>query len=94
MRKFAVSDNELMHLFEMCLDAEERCEQRIYEFYEKGDHEQAACQAQLRDKYSHLKCRLFAAMKNPEPSSLDQILQMLRGVGDGLPAMESRMGNG
>lgn len=89
MRKFAVSENELMHLFEMCLDAEERCEQRRHAFSEKGDHEEAAYQAQLRDKYSRLKGRLFTAMKNPEPSSLDQILQMLRGVGDGLPARES-----
>ena len=89
MRKVAVSENELLHLFDMCLDAEERCEERYHVLREKGEHEEAAHHLKLRDKYSYLKARLFEAMKSPEPSSLDQILQMLRGAGGGLPVMES-----
>ena len=89
MRKLAVSENELLHLFEMCLDAEERCEQRCHELRVKGKQEEAAYQTQLRDKYAYLKGRLFEAMKNPEPSSLEQILHTLRGVGDGMPVAQS-----
>jgi hypothetical protein len=89
MRRLAVSDNELLQLFEMCLEAEDRCEQRCHELREKGNDAEAAYQSRLRDRYAYLKVRLFAAMKNPEPSTLEQILEMLRGVGDGMPVTES-----
>jgi hypothetical protein len=80
MRRLAVTENQLLHLFDMCIDAEERCEQRCHELRARGEHERAAYEAQLRDKYAFLKHRIFEAMKDPEPSSLDRILQMLHGA--------------
>ena len=82
MRKLAVSDNELIHLFEMCMDAEERCERRYYELLERGNHDDAAYEAQTREKYVHLKHRIFQAMKDGgDPSALEQITQFLRSIG-------------
>jgi hypothetical protein len=59
MRQLGVSDHDLLHLFEMCLDAEERC----HTLREQGAHERAAYAAQMRDKYAYLKARIFQAMR-------------------------------
>lgn len=84
VRKLSVSENELVHLFEMCIDAEERCEMRCHELRANGDHERAAYEAQLRDKYAYLKARIFEAMRSEAPAStLEQILQHLSSIGHG-----------
>ena len=87
MRKLSVSDYELVHLFEMCIDAVERCEKRCHELRANGDHERAAYEAQLRDKYAYLKARIFEAMQNEAPAStLEQILKHLSSIRHGWPA--------
>lgn len=81
MRKLSISENELVHLFEMCLDAEERCEKRCHELRANGHHERAAYEAQLRDKYAYLKARIFEAMKSEAPAStLQEILRHLSSI--------------
>jgi hypothetical protein len=86
MRKLAVSDNELIHLFDMCIDAEQRCEQRCFDLRAKGEYEKAAYEAQLRDKYAFLKNRIFEAMRDEAPkSSLAEIVQHLARIREPLP---------
>lgn len=83
MRKLDVSDNQLMHLFDMCVDAESRCEQRAREARERGEHERAAREAGLCEKYRYLKQRLFEAMKDGKnTSTLDQIARTLKSLGE------------
>jgi hypothetical protein len=84
MRKMAGSDNDFLHLFDMCIDAEERCERRCRDLREHGDHEGAAYEAQLRDKYSYLKNRIFQAMKDDSANSsnsLQEIVDQLSKIG-------------
>jgi hypothetical protein len=81
MRKMAVSDNDYLHLFDMCIDAEERCERRCHALRERGDKEGAAYEMQLRDKYSYLKRRIFQAMRDDSSSSLHEILDQLSKIG-------------
>jgi hypothetical protein len=86
-----VSDNELLQLFEMCIDAEARCKQRCLDLRAKGDHEKAAYEAQLRDKYALLKNRIFEAMRDEvPPSSFAEILQRLARIREPLEQLPDR----
>jgi hypothetical protein len=86
MRQLRVSDHDLLHLFEMCLDAEERCEERCHTLREQGAHESAAYAAQMRDKYAYLKARIFRAMKDDSArSTLPDIVDQLSRIRERSP---------
>jgi hypothetical protein len=74
----AITDHELLHLLELCVEAQERCEKRCLRLVQSGQHDRAAYEAQLRDKYAYLKNRVFEAMKEETPTqSIKQIVSHL-----------------
>jgi hypothetical protein len=74
----AIRRRDFLNLLELCADAQERCQTRCLKLIQNGQHEQAAYEAQLRDKYAYLKNRVFEAMKEEVPTqSIEQILKQL-----------------
>jgi hypothetical protein len=93
MRKPTVSDSQLLMLFELCLDAEDRCDERGREARARGDHEAADREAQLENRYKSLRNRLFVAMKeDPAALNLDQLTQEVMEAGRMLAEQRSQSG--
>jgi hypothetical protein len=82
MRQPSVTDSQLLMLFELCLDAEDRCDERSREARARGDHEGADRESQLENRYKSLRNRLFIAMKeDPTGSMLEQLTQEVMEAG-------------
>ena len=82
MRQPSVTDSQLLMLFELCLDAEDRCDERSREARARGDHESADRESQLESRYKSLRNRLFIAMKeDPTASMLEQLTQEVMEAG-------------
>jgi hypothetical protein len=82
MRKASVTDSQILMLFELCLDAEDRCDERSRDMKARGDHIGAAREAELEQRYKSLRNKLFVVMKeNPEPSLLAQLTQEVMNAG-------------
>ena len=85
MRRPSVTDTQLLMLFELCLDAEDRCDARRREAGVRGDHDSASREAQLEERYKNLRNRLFLAMKeDPAAVALDQLTQEVMDAGRAL----------
>jgi hypothetical protein len=86
----AITDHELLNLLELCVEAQERCEKRCLQLVHSGQHDKAAYEAQLRDKYAYLKNRVFEAMKEETPTqSIEQIVRHLASLPVG-PSVRDR----
>jgi hypothetical protein len=82
VRNLDVTDSQLLHMFELCLDAETRCIQRYQQAKLEGDYDTAAYEAQLRDKYRLLKHRLFEGMAvEGRPNVLDDVVKQIQDLG-------------
>lgn len=69
-------------LFELCLDAEDRCDERVREARARGDNEAAERDAAVEERYKNLRNRLFRAMKeDPAGSTLEQLTQEVMEAG-------------
>ena len=85
MRRPSVTDTQLLMLFELCLDAEDRCDERSREAHARGDHEAALREAQLEERYKNLRNRLFLAMKeDPTSTALEQLTRQVMEAGRAL----------
>ena len=85
MRRPSVTDTQLLMLFELCLDAEDRCDERSREARARGDHETATREAQLEERYKNLHNRLFLAMKeDPASTALEQLTRQVMEAGRAL----------
>jgi hypothetical protein len=82
MRRPTVTDSQLLMLFELCLDAEDRCDERSREARARGDNEAADRDAQVEERYKNLRNRLFRAMKeDPTAIALEQLTQEVMEAG-------------
>ena len=82
MRRPLVTDSQLLMLFDLCLDAEDRCDERAREARARGDNEAAEHAAELENRYKDLRNRLFRAMKEaPSASALEQLTQEVMEAG-------------
>ncbi len=69
-------------LFELCLDAEDRCDERSRDARARGDNEAADHAAELENRYKNLRNRLFRAMKeDPAGPTLEQLTQEVMEAG-------------
>jgi hypothetical protein len=85
MRRPSVTDTQLLMLFELCLDAEDRCDERRRDADARGDHESATREAQLEERYKNLRNRLFLAMKeDPASTALEQLTRQVMEAGKAL----------
>ena len=85
MRRPSVTDTQLLMLFELCLDAEDRCDERSRDARARGDHEAMLREAQLEDRYKNLRNRLFLAMKeDPTSTALEQLTRQVMEAGRAL----------
>jgi hypothetical protein len=85
MRRPSVTDTQLLMMFELCLDAEDRCDERSREARARGDHEAATREARLEERYKNLRNRLFIAMKeDPASIALEQLTQQVMEAGRAL----------
>ena len=90
MRSPSVTDSQLLMLFELCLDAEDRCDERSREALARGDTEAAEHAAELENRYKHLRNRLFRAMKeDPAGATLEQLTQEVMDAGKMLAEVRS-----
>jgi len=77
-------------LFELCLDAEDRCDERSREALARGDSEAAEHAAELENRYKSLRNRLFRAMKeDPAGTLLEQLTQEVMEAGKMLAQAQS-----
>ena len=58
-------------LLEMCIDAEERCAQRIEEAREKGDSRAALAAVQQKEQYESLKRKIVAEIQGDQTSIME-----------------------
>ena len=58
-------------LLEMCIDAEERCNQRIQEARDKGDTRGATAAVQQKEQYEILKRKIVAEMQGDDSNLLE-----------------------
>jgi len=78
-----VTDSQFLQMFERCVEAEARCTDRYHRAKLDGDHDAAAYEAQLRDRYRLLKHRLFEGMGvEGRPSPFDEILKQIQDLGE------------
>jgi hypothetical protein len=85
MRRPTVTDTQLLMMFELCLDAEDRCDERSREALARGDHDAAHREAQLEERYKNLRNRLFLAMKeDPASTALEQLTRQVMEAGRAL----------
>jgi hypothetical protein len=90
MRRPSVTDSQMLMLFELCLDAEDRCDERSREARARGDNEAAEHAAELENRYKNLRNRLFRAMKeDPAGTTLEQLTQEVMEVGKMLAQTQS-----
>ena len=72
-------------LFELCLDAEDRCDERSREARARGDQDAVQREAQLEERYKNLRNRLFLAMKeDPTSTALEQLTRQVMEAGRAL----------
>jgi hypothetical protein len=70
-------------MFERCVEAEARCTDRYNRAKLDGDHDTAAYEAQLRDRYRLLKHRVFEGMGiEGRPTEFDDLVKQLRDLGE------------
>jgi hypothetical protein len=62
---------EALLLLEMCIDAEERCNQRIQEARDKDDRQGALDAVQQKERYEILKRKIVAGMEDDKTSLLE-----------------------
>ena len=80
--KNGITRPQLLLILEMCVDAQERCDQRIHDARSKGDFQTAAYQVQLKEQYEELKHRIAIELRGSQRSefneqSLDQLIARL-----------------
>jgi hypothetical protein len=91
MRKPTVTDSQMLMLFELCLDAEDRCDERRRDAMARGDHENVALHVELENRYKVLRNKLFRAMKeDPTPSTLEELTQAVMSVGQALKETQQK----
>jgi hypothetical protein len=74
---------QILVMLEMCIDAEERCDQRIAAAREANDFKTAAYQIQLKEQYENLKINLIAEIRGEMPDfddahGFEEIIRRLR----------------
>lgn len=83
MPKPVATDSQFLQMFERCVDAEARCTDRYNRAKLDGDHDTAAYEAQLRDRYRLLKHRLFEGMGiEGRPTEFDELVKQIRDLGE------------
>jgi hypothetical protein len=75
-----LTDHQVLMMLELCLDAEERCGDRIAAARERGDFNTAAYEVQLREQYENMKARLLEEMKFSGATTQD-LHNMLQQIG-------------
>lgn len=66
-----LNEREAHLLLEMCIDAEERCDQRIQEARDKGDSSAATDAIQQKEKYESLKRKIVAELQGDQSSLME-----------------------
>jgi hypothetical protein len=71
MHRPALNDNQILLMLEMCVDGENRCDDRIAKARHRGDFGTAAYEMQLKEQYEGLKQRLFHEMRKSAVTTQD-----------------------
>lgn len=66
-----LTDQDTRLLLEMCMDAEERCDQRVREARDRGDSHAATDAIQQKEKYEALKRRIVAEIQGDQESLME-----------------------
>jgi hypothetical protein len=72
--------DQILMMLELCLDAEERCDERIATAREQCDYTTAAYEVQLKEQYENMKARLMEEMKVAGATTQD-LHAMLQQIG-------------
>ena len=66
-----LGERDAQLLLEMCIDAEERCDQRIQEARDKGDHQGAGRAIEQKERYESLKRKIVAEIQGDKTSLME-----------------------
>jgi hypothetical protein len=89
-----LSSRDLLVLMEMCLDAEDRCEERYLAAREKGDFDAADRQQKLKERYNKLRYSVIGQMGQPQPVKMTIVPRMPTEIPAALPQRPVRSANG
>ena len=77
-----LTDQDTRLLLEMCVDAEERCDQRVQEARDRGDSHGATDAIQQKERYEALKRRIVAEIQGDEGSLMEDSMVFTQRVKD------------
>lgn len=80
MRSPKLTEQQVLMMLELCLEAEERCDERIITARDKGDFSTAAYEVQLKEQYENMKARLLEDMEFQGATTQD-LHDMLQKIG-------------
>jgi hypothetical protein len=80
VRNPKLTEHQVLMMLELCLEAEERCDERIAAARAKGDYTTAAYEIQLREQYENMKTRLLDEMRYQGATTQD-LHAMLQRIG-------------
>ena len=75
-----LTSDQVLMMLELCLDAEERCDERIAAAREQNDYTTAAYEVQLKEQYENMKGRLMEEMRVAGATTQD-LHSMLQQIG-------------
>jgi hypothetical protein len=58
-----LTEQQVLMMLELCLEAEERCDERISAARQKEDYSTAAYEVQLKEQYENMRARLLEEMR-------------------------------
>jgi hypothetical protein len=69
----ALTRQQLLLIQEMCINGEQRCDQRAADARTRQDYHRAASELQLKKRYTHLKLQMMEELTRPTVTSPDAV---------------------
>jgi hypothetical protein len=80
VRSPKLTEHQVLMMLELCLDAGERCDERIAAARARGEYSTAAYEVQLKEQYENMKTRLLDEMRYSGATTQD-LHAMLQRIG-------------
>ena len=69
----ALTRQQLLLIQEMCIDGEQRCDQRAADARARHDYHSAAFELQVRERYAYLKMQMMEELTGPTITSTEAL---------------------
>jgi hypothetical protein len=91
-----LTQQQLLLIQEMCIDGEQRCDQRAANARARNDYRSAAYEMQLKERYGRLKAQMVDDLMHctgTTRDTIDDLLELARKLRNRHPAGEAEQGS-